>query len=163
MALCRGAANVQNKDWGVVVVWTYTNPPYIESGPELYNDMVLAYDNGAKYVIVFDSNKNYTQDILGQEHLAAMQQFWQYTQDKPRTSNPNSSGVAYVLPKDYAYGFRGPNDKIWGLWEADNFSYQLSVSVNTALEKYGSQLDIIYDDGLQQGNNYGYSNLLYSN
>jgi hypothetical protein len=163
VALCRGAANVQNKDWGVMVLWTYTNPPYIESGPELYNDMVLAYDNGAKYVTVFDSNKDYTQDILGKEQLDAMHQFWQYTQNTPRTSSPDSGRVAYVLPKDYAYGFRGPNDKIWGLWEADNFSYQLSLSLNSALEESGSRLDIIYDDGLQQGNNYGYSSLIYPN
>jgi len=58
--LCRGAATVQNKDWGVMITWTYMQPPYIESGPELYNDMMLAYENGAKYIIVFDSDKNYT-------------------------------------------------------------------------------------------------------
>lgn len=143
VALCRGAANIQNKDWGVMITWTYTDPPYMESGSELYNDMVLAYDNRAKYIIVFDTNEDYTQDILGQEHLNVMKQFWQYTQDKPRPISADSGGVAYILPKDYAYGFRGPNDKIWGLWEADNFSYQLSVSLNSALEESGSRLDVI--------------------
>ena len=58
IALVRGAATVQNKDWGVILDWTYTQPPYLENGTELYNDMVLAYENGAKYIIVFDSNKN---------------------------------------------------------------------------------------------------------
>ena len=64
IALCRGAATVQNKDWGVMITWTYTQPPYMENGTELYNDMVLAYENGAKYIIVFDSNENYTQNVL---------------------------------------------------------------------------------------------------
>jgi len=49
LGLCRGAANIQNKDWGIMITWTYTRPPYIESGTQLYSDMKLAYDNGAKY------------------------------------------------------------------------------------------------------------------
>ncbi len=60
VALNRGAATVHNKDWGIIITWTYTNPPYIESGTELYADLVLAYENGAKYILVFDTNKNYT-------------------------------------------------------------------------------------------------------
>jgi hypothetical protein len=146
VALVRGAATVQNKDWGVMITWTYTSPPYIESGPQLLDDMKLAYDNGAKYIIVFDSNANYTQGILQPEHLQAMQQFWQYVQANPRPSDPPSSRVAFVLPNDYAYGFRGPNDKIWGLWQADNFTEQLCVNLNNVLQQYGSKLDIIYDD-----------------
>jgi hypothetical protein len=160
VALCRGAATVQNKDWGAIILWTYTEPPYLESGAELYKDLVLAYDNGAKYILIFDSNEDYTQGILGAEHLQALQQFWQYVQNNPRKSNPVSARTAYVLPDGYAYGFRGPQDKIWGLWEADSLSYNLSVSVNSLLQEYGAKLDIIYDDGLQQGNNYGYRALI---
>ena len=37
VALNRGAATIQNKDWGVIVTWTYNNPPYIGSGEELYD------------------------------------------------------------------------------------------------------------------------------
>jgi len=163
VALCRGAATVQNKDWGVIIAWTYNHPPYIESGEELYNDMVLAYKNGAKYVAVFDSDKNYTQGILEEEHFEALRQFWQYAQDNPRTSVTVNDRVAYVLPKDYAYGFRGPNDKIWGLWEADAFSDELCVSLNSLMEQYGTKLDIIYDDGLELNNAYGYSKLIFWN
>ncbi len=65
------------------------------------------------------------------------------------------------MPKDYAYGFRGPEDKIWGLWEADSFSYQLSANVQKLLEQYGSKLDIIYDDGLTPENTRAYSQLIY--
>ena len=163
IALCRGAATVQNKDWGVIIAWTYTDPPYIESGKELYADLMLAYENGAKYIVILNTNEDYTQGILEQEHLNALKQFWQYVQDNPRKSAPISDRVAYVLPKDYGYGFRGPNDKIWGLWEADAFSYNISKNVGTLLEEYGSELDIIYDDGLEPNNTYGYSKLIYWN
>ncbi len=35
VALCRGAAESQNKAWGAIMAYTYTDPPYIESAPEL--------------------------------------------------------------------------------------------------------------------------------
>lgn len=154
VALDRGAATIQNKDWGVMITWTYNHPPHIESGSELYNDLILAYKNGAKYILVFDTNIDYTNGVLMEEHLDALKQFWQYTKNNPRNSNPISDRVAYVLPKGYAYGFRGPYDKIWGLWEADSFSYEISVDVGELLERYNEKLDIIYDDGLELNKNY---------
>ncbi len=163
VALCRGAATVQNKDWGVMIDWTYTQPPYIESGPELYNDMVLAYENGAKYIIVFDSNKNWTQNILQQGHLDAMKQFWQYAQANPRTISPVSDRTAYVLPEDYAYGFRGPKDKIWGLWTNDSLTLDISMSVATLFQMSGNNLDIVYPDGPQTIESVGYRSIIYWN
>ena len=154
VALCRGAATVQNREWGAIITWTYNNQPYIESGEELYNDLVLAYENGAKYVLVFDSNKEYTQGILKEEHLEALKQFWHYTKENPRILTPVNERVAYVLPKDFAYGFRGPNDKIWGLWEADDLSLRISTDLGGVLEEYETNLDIIYDDGIEFDNLY---------
>jgi hypothetical protein len=143
-ALCRGAATVQNKEWGVIIAWTYNHPPYIESGPELYDDMILAYENGANYIVVFDTNENYTEGILTEEHLEAMEQFWQYAQNHPRASDQIEKRVAYVLPEDYGYGFRGPEDKIWGLWETTNLSTEMSYHLGSYIEEYGTNLDIIY-------------------
>jgi hypothetical protein len=169
VALDRGAANIQNKDWGVMITWTYTQPPdnksYLESGDELYDDMVLAYENGAKYVLVFDTNGNYTQSSLQPEHLDALKRFWRYATDNPRPSDPPTDRVAYVLPKDYGYGFRGPDDKIWGLWEADeyNASLRISTEVGSLIREYQNRLDIIYDDGLEANNTYGYSELIFWN
>jgi hypothetical protein len=162
-ALCRGAATVQNKEWGAIMLWTYTNPPYLETGEELYKDLLLAYDNGAKYIIVFDSNNDHTQETLKDEHLRALQLFWQYAQANPRRSNPASARTALALPNGYGYGFRGPSDRIWGIWEADALSYNISISVGNLLDQYGTKLDIIYDDQLQPGNNYGYNKLIYWN
>jgi len=158
--LCRGAATAQDKDWGAIITWTYTQPPYIETDEELYNDLLLAYDNGAKYIAVFNSNKNYSDGILNQEHLDALKQFWQYTQTNPRKLSLTNERTAYMLPKDYAYGFRGPNDKIWGLWEADDLSVPISINLGSLLEQYGSKLDIIYEDYLQMGRSQEYNKLI---
>jgi hypothetical protein len=169
VALCRGAANIQNKDWGVMITWTYTQPPdnesYLESGEELYNDLVLAYESGAEYILVFDTNENYTHSTLkdSKEHLDALKRFWQYATANPRPNDPPSNRVAYVLPKDYGYGFRGPEDKIWGLWEADAFSLKISTEVGSLLDRYQNRLDIIYDDGLKTNSSYGYSRLIFWN
>ena len=166
VALCRGAANVQNKDWGVMITWTYTQPPYLESGDELYNDMVLAYENGAKYILVFDTNENYTNSVLSREedgHYDALKRFWQYKKTHPRSSNPVRNRVAYVLPNGYGYGFRGPEDTVWGLWAADEFSFEISNELGGLIEKYQNRLDIIYDDGLEANNTYGYSRLIFWN
>ena len=53
IALCRGAAETLGRDWGVIVTWKYNQPPYLESGDELYSDLALAYSSGAKYAVVF--------------------------------------------------------------------------------------------------------------
>jgi hypothetical protein len=161
IAMCRGAATVQDRDWGVMISWTYTKPPYMESGPQLYNDMVLAYENGAKYIIVFDTNENYTQNVLQQEHFDAMKQFWQYVQANPRIVSPVSDRTAYVLPEDYAYGFRGPQDKIWGLWQADSITTDISMSVASLLQIFGNNLDIVYPS--QTLESKGYHNIVYWN
>jgi hypothetical protein len=156
VAMCRGAATAHDKEWGVMITWTYNNPPYLESGPELYEDLVLAYENGAKYILVFDTNEDYTDGVLEQEHLAALKDFWEYAKDNPRRDKASSEGVAFVLPEGYAYGFRGPWDKIWGFWEGayDPLSYPISVDVGKALVDYGAKLDIIYDDEIAIDDTY---------
>ncbi|MGA3291189.1 MAG: hypothetical protein ABSD42_13230 [Candidatus Bathyarchaeia archaeon] len=169
VALCRGAATVQDKDWGVMITWKYTKPPYMENGTELYNDMTLAYENGAKYIIVFDSNANYTQNVLTQNvsqqgqggQLDAMKQFWQYVQSNPRTITPVIDRTAYVLPAAYGYGFRGPKDKIWGLWTNDSLTLDIGMSVATLLEMDGSNLDVVYPSETLES--AGYHNIIYWN
>ena len=163
IGLVRGAATAQNKDWGVTITWTYTTPPYIESGALLYYDLKLAYDNGAKYILVFDGNEDWTQGILKAEHLQAIQQFWQYIQKTPRTPNSPRDRAAYVLPDNYAYGFRGPKDKIWGLWEANDFPMQLCTNLNDVMKQYGSKLDIIYDDPATPNCTSAYSRVIFWN
>jgi hypothetical protein len=154
VALNRGAATMQNKDWGIIITWTYNHPPYIESGKELFDDLVLAYENGAKYILIFDSNEEYTEGILEEEHFEALEQFWHYAKNNPRSNYQVERRVAFVLPKGYGYGFRGPEDKIWGLWEADALSLEISYHLGNLLEKHGTYLDIIYDDDFKLNDVY---------
>ena len=146
IALCRGAAKVQNKDWGVIVTWTYNGTPYIESGDELYNDMIWAYHAGAKYVAVFNYPKIVRYGILTEEHFDAMKKFWNYINGSPESHGNVEGEVVYVLPEDYGFGFRSAKDTIWGLWKADQLSKKIWDDVNNLLDRYGSRLDIVYSD-----------------
>lgn len=164
VALSRGAATAQGRDWGVMITWTYYNPPYLESGEELYNDMILAYKSGANYIVVFNYPKISTYGILQQEHLDALKKFWKYIGHNSRTVDEIDDRVAYVLPKDYGYGFRGPNDKIWGLWEADELSSKIWNDVNnTWLSNCQLKMDIIYEDALNYNGTSRYFKLIFWN
>ena len=154
IALCRGAANVQGKDWGAIITWTYSEQPYIASALEIYHEMVNAYSAGAEYVIVFDFPK-YPEDnkygILSEDHFKAMKVFWEYTQTFPRENYGQIEGeVALVLPKDYGWGTRRTEnfleDRIWGFWPEDEDTLIIGQNMNKLLSKYALKLDIIYDD-----------------
>ncbi|MBA7481067.1 hypothetical protein ES707_16535 [subsurface metagenome] len=150
VALCRGAANVQNKDWGVMVTWTYDGPPYLVSGDELYDDLISAYHNGAKYVVIFDHpDTDYSEyGILTEEHFDAIEKFWNYVNDNPSKHGTVKATVAYVLPENFGFGFRSVDDNIWGLWSADTDERVEKIwsDVNQLLEEYGFRLDIVYSD-----------------
>ena len=158
---CRGAATTQNKDWGVMITWTYDHTPYLENATQLYGDMKLAYDNGASYVVVFNSDGK-SCGILDNDQLNAIKQFWQYAKSNSREDNSNDR-VAYALPNGYGFGFRSINDSIWGIWHNDNFSDQQYTEVNNALEQYGSKLDIIFNDQPFKSNSNLYSKTIYWN
>ena len=56
--------------------------------------------------------------------------------------------VAYVLPDNYGSGFRSPDDKIWGVWNADNKSEQIWNDLTDLTQKYNHNFDIIYGSPL---------------
>jgi hypothetical protein len=156
VSLVRGAATMNNKPWGAIITYTYDVPPYMDAGQQTFEDMVYAYQNGAKYILIFDYDKNTTHSMLDQQHIEALQQFWQYIKDHPRTSTPPNEKAAYVLPKDYGFGFRSATDNIWGLWTNDPLSEKVWNDTQNLLQQYGSKLDIIYEDNLGIANdNYG--------
>jgi hypothetical protein len=143
LALCRGAAKAQNKEWGAIITWATLQPPYLENGEKMLQDMTTAYDAGAKYVIVF----NYPQGALTEEHYNAIKQFWNNSHTSPRNTNAENIGqIAFVLPQNYGWGMRDLNDKIWGFWPADNITGQIWLNMNILIDHYGQKLDIIYDD-----------------
>ncbi len=146
VSLCRGAAQAQNKDWGVTVTWTYNQEPYIESGQKLYSDLTLAYQSGAKYAVIFDYPNSTQYGILTEEHFDALKNFWTYINNNPGDHGVQQGKVAYVLPQDYGFGFRSPNDSIWGIWNADEISLKVWNDTNKLISQYGSNLDIVYSD-----------------
>jgi hypothetical protein len=156
IAMCRGAAHTLQSgfayshgiDWGVMITWKYRQSPFLESGSELYADMVLAYENQAKYIIVFNSPENNTAPTplgtLASEHLDAMKRFWNYAKTNPFIGTYPAE-IAYVLPRDYGYGFRSQRDTLWGIWDTDNLSSRIWNDTNRLLETYGSKIDFIYE------------------
>jgi hypothetical protein len=150
IALDRGAANVQDKDWGGIIVWTYNNPPYIASGPQILQDMIAAYRAGAKYVIVFNYPKIKGNDygILEEQHFTAMNTFWDMTRSPHEDPLEKVEGeVAFVLPKDYGWGMRRSDDSIWlPKWDSDDLSPLIWENMNKMIEKHDLRLDIIYND-----------------
>jgi hypothetical protein len=145
VGLCRGASKMLNKDWGAIITWTYMRPPYLGSGAEIYEDMTTAYDAGAKYVVMFDYEKENQKGILTEEHFRAMEQFWEYVSSNSKKEKIKAQ-VAYILPNYYGWGMRHPDDKIWGIWDADEKSSIIWENLNKLETKYGLLLDIIYDD-----------------
>ena len=147
IALARGAAQSYGKNWGAMITWTYDREPYIESGTNLFNDMLLAYNNGAKYVVVFDYPQMESADykgILKQEHFDALKQFWNYS--STHAPNNQNTKTAYVLPEDYGYGFRSASDTIWGIWSANSQAYNIYADVDLLIRQKGADFNIIYDD-----------------
>ena len=145
IALCRGAADAFGKDWGIIVTWKYDQPPYLESGDELYMDLTLAYNAGAKYAIVFSYPQIGTYGTLSKDHFEALEKFWATINDDPASLGKSTPQVAYVVPGDYGFGFRTPTDTIWGLFPADALSAKGYGDVNFLLAKYGANLDILHD------------------
>jgi hypothetical protein len=154
IGLCRGAATAQNKDWGTIIVWKSQNPEdetmgIYKTGPEMLQDMLTSYEAGANYVVIFNFPR-FPEDnpygILTDEHFAAMEQFWQHVCEHPEDYGKIAGQVALVLPKDYGWGMRSPDDLIWGLWSTDGLSPVVWETMNKLIEKYGIQLDIVYDD-----------------
>ena len=148
IALIRGAANVQGKDWGAIVVWKYDQEPYLDSGEAIYDQMVTAYKAGAKYITIF----NYPQmpdnsyGVMQEEHFEALERFWNDAVSGKIGHNSIIAETVLVLPKDYGWGMRHPDDRIWGFWGPDEKSPVIWEQKNRLLGKYGYTLDIIYDD-----------------
>ena len=146
IALCRGAANVQNKQWGAIITWATNDPPYLASGTQMLQELNVAYSAGAQYLIVFNYPQINPYGALTDEHFKVLEEFWNQMHSSPRNTAGNDGQVALVLPKDYGWGMRQANDRIWGLWEADDLAPQIGAKIASLIQQYGYSLDIIYDD-----------------
>lgn len=147
IALCRGAANIQNKQWGAIITMASNDSPYLESGAEMLQNMITAYNAGADYVLVFNFPPiNEYGGALTEEHFTALEEFWNYIHAYPRKESETEEKVAFVLPKDYGWGMRTPEDKIWGLWPADDLAPIIWNKMIQLIDEHSLKLDILYDD-----------------
>jgi hypothetical protein len=149
IALARGAANLQGKEWGTIITWKYTTAPYLASGNEIYQQMRTSYEAGAKYILIF----NYAKDMEGpygtlqDEHFAALERFWNDVVQNPNVTRGSvKAEAALVLPENYGWGLRRQNDTIWGIWQPDDKSPQVWTALQESLAKHDVGLDIVYDD-----------------
>ncbi len=162
ISLVRGAAQAQNKDWGAIITWTYGQPPYLESGPQLYDDMVLAYNSGANYIVVYDSTQNYTGTTLTQDHFSALKNFWSYMQHNPDKHGALKADTVVILPQDYGFGFRNPDDSVWRYHLPDNWTRKMFSDITNLVNQYNSSLNIVYSDPqFQNAIQNKYSKIIY--
>ena len=79
------------------------------------------------------------------EHFNALQRFWKdITHNK--FEDLNKPDAALVLPTNFGWGMRNPNDTIWGFWLTDNRTQQIAIVTSKLLTQYGARLDIVYDE-----------------
>jgi hypothetical protein len=149
IALARGAANLQGKEWGAIITWKYQSPPYLDSGQEIYAQMAAAYEAGAKYIAIFDypSLDGNPYGVLLDEHFEALEQFWTNTQVTHKLAfNSLTAKAALILPKNYGWGMRNSQDTIWGFWGPDEMSPQIWALSRHLLSEYQYALDIVYEE-----------------
>ena len=165
IALVRGAANIQNKKWGAIITWKYNNPPYLDTGEAIFEQMKTAYRAGAEYVVLFNYAKNMSgpYGTLQEQHFVALEHFWnEVVQNPDITKGSIKADAVLVLPENYGWGMRRPDDKIWGLWGPDEKSVQIWSTSQSLLKQYGLNLDLIYEDQ-QFPVEEKYSNIFYWN
>jgi len=148
IALTRGAANIQNKQWGTMITWKYTHPPYLTNGEEMFEQMKISYEAGAEYVIVFNYSEDPTNpNTLQEEHFLALERFWEEVVQNPEVAHGGiKAEAALVLPQNYGWGLRIKDDNIWGIWPANETTIDIWDQLQEKSEKHGLKLDIIFDD-----------------
>ena len=130
IGLCRGAATVQQKDWGSIIVSTTKTQKLTTEHTRLDQKCsmtCLFHTRQDNYIIIF----NYPTDppgnpygILTDEHFEAMQKFWDYMQHHPEDYGKTTAQAA--LPENYAWGMRHRQTMgYWGYWGPDDLSSQV--------------------------------------
>ncbi len=161
--LVKGAAHMQDEDWGTMITWRYNQLPYLDSADNIYDQMMTSYMAGAKYISIFNYPYNHSQyGVLTSEHFEAMQRFWTdiTTKEVPVS---HSAEAALVLPKNFGWGMRNPTDTIWGFWKTDSRTTQVAIVTSKLLDQYGTGLDIIFEDPVYSVMNASYSKVYWWN
>jgi hypothetical protein len=147
IALTRGAAKMQNKEWGAILTWKYDGPPYIDNGEEIYKQMVMAYQAGARYIALFNypTLEDNLYGVMTDEHFEAFEKFWKDITTKTIQHGSAKAEAVLILPENYGWGMRNSEDRIW-YWGSDEQSKPFWDISRDLLSEYGLKLDIIYQD-----------------
>ena len=110
--------------------------------------MHMAYECGAEYIVLF----NYAEDMevpygtLQNEHFDALERFWNEVVQNPEAVNGGiKADTALILPSNYGWGMRRPEDRIW-FWGPDEDSSPIWNISRKLLSQYGLDLDLVYED-----------------
>ena len=158
ISLCRGAATSMGKEWGIMVTTRFYDGRILESGPELYNDLVLGYNSGAKFAVVFDYALTISASgqemvpyqpqeygILQEDHFEALKNFWAYTQQNAEKLGSITANLALVVPQNLGFGFRNSDDTVWGA-KGNALSQTVWAYTEKYIDQYGDRVDIVYND-----------------
>jgi len=149
LSLIRGAANTQQKDWGVFITWKYQTPPYLDNGTEIFNQLKTSYECGAKYFVIFNyyDSEASTYGTMQDEHFQALNLFWHdVVENSQVTQGSLKAESAVVFPKNYGWGTRWAEDKVWGIFKADEETQRLWQLMQAALKEHGLKVDIVFSD-----------------
>jgi hypothetical protein len=90
--------------------------------------MCTAYESGAKYLVLFNyyDSDNATYRNMKDEHFQALESFWNNVIKNPEEIRGLiKADSVLVLPKNYGCGDRWEEDKIWGIFKADQQTSQI--------------------------------------
>jgi len=150
VALVRGAATLQNKEWGIIITWKYFDAPYLDTAENIYDQMLTSYTAGANYIVLFNYPtypKTNQYGAMTDDHFVALEDFWTNVVTNSEVIHGSEKAQAVlVLPQNYGWGMRNYDDKIWAFWEPDEKSEQIWNNLCMLLEQYGTNLDLIYED-----------------
>jgi hypothetical protein len=111
--------------------------------------MITAYECGAKYLVLFNY---YFEDsgpygMLTEEHFEAMETFWNNVVKNHRVVHGSiQADSVLVLPENYGWGMRSPEDKIWGIFKPDDQTQHMMELMESVLAEHGLKTDIVYED-----------------
>jgi hypothetical protein len=165
IALIKGAARLQDKQWGTILTWKYQAPPFLGTGSEIYSQMLTSYQAGADYIVIFDYSTDFegnSAHAMLDEHYIALEQLWTDIHNK-QFIDLSKPEAALILPQNYGWGMRNPHDTIWGFWGPDAKTNQIATIMSYLIVKYGASLDIIYEDPTYLHTKANYKNIYFWN
>ena len=111
--------------------------------------MRTAYESGAKYLVLFNyyDSDNAPYGTMTEEQFQALESFWNDVVKNPRIiQGAIKADSVLVLPKNYGWGTRWEEDKVWGIFKADEQTSQIWSLMQTTLQDHGLKTDIVFND-----------------